>query len=256
MKAFRFLASFGCILGAAFMLPLAMPAESETEPPALGGEYVRAPAVDAESIRPLQVGDRVPNVHVRTMDGERIRLREALSGETSLLIFYRGGWCPYCTRHLAELATMTEEFEDHGVQVLGLSPDSAAKLAENAEEHDFGYTLLSDSAFQAALAFGVAFSVDDETNEMLLGYGLDLADWSGNEERILPVPAAFLIDEDVTVRFAHANPDYTVRLDASDLRAALDSLAEEPGPESAPRRSEVAPDETVDPERRGPATPH
>jgi hypothetical protein len=40
----------------------------------------------------LHGGDRFPQYQVQTVDGRTFHLPEDLSGEYSVLIFYRGGW--------------------------------------------------------------------------------------------------------------------------------------------------------------------
>lgn len=40
----------------------------------------------------LNVGDLFPEYEVRTVDGRTLHLPRDLTGEYSVLIFYRGGW--------------------------------------------------------------------------------------------------------------------------------------------------------------------
>jgi peroxiredoxin len=40
----------------------------------------------------LNTGDSFPEYQVRTVDGRTLRIPQDLSGEYSVLIFYRGGW--------------------------------------------------------------------------------------------------------------------------------------------------------------------
>jgi peroxiredoxin len=181
-------------------------------------------AASAEDIKPLAPGTAAPNPAVKTPAGESVPLASALGPGVTMVIFYRGGWCPYCNTHLGEIAGMADELAERGVTVLALSPDSPEKLADAKPDANAGYTLLSDSAFEAAKAFGVAFRVDDETNAKLKGYGIALGEWSGNDsERVLPVPAVFLVDANGTIQFTHTNPDYRRRLSPSELRVALDA---------------------------------
>jgi hypothetical protein len=50
------------------------------------------PAERAEDIRPLLIGAAVPEVEVRTLDGEPVDLQKVVLGKRSILLFYRGGW--------------------------------------------------------------------------------------------------------------------------------------------------------------------
>jgi peroxiredoxin len=40
----------------------------------------------------LNVGDPFPDYEVRVVDGRTLRLPRDLTGEYSVLLFYRGGW--------------------------------------------------------------------------------------------------------------------------------------------------------------------
>ena len=54
-----------------------------------------------QEARPLTVGSTAPmSVMVRRTDGTAITLAAATGGAPTVLVFYRGGWCPFCTRHL------------------------------------------------------------------------------------------------------------------------------------------------------------
>ncbi len=211
-------------LGAALLMAAPAPATPKAEAPRT---MIYS---SAEEIEPLEAGDTVPHpVFLRDKEGSPVILRSVLEGKgRTVLVFYRGGWLPYCNNQLSGLAVVQEELERHGVEVIAFSPDRPQKIAGYMEERELPYTILSDSAGTAMAAFGVGFTVDGETVEQLRGYGLDLAEWSGHERNILPVPAVFVVNEEQEIVFAHAEPDYTKRLGREELlRAAGIGQAEE-----------------------------
>ncbi len=161
-------------------------------------------------VLPFPIYTKFPSFH----------LRKAISKQPAVVIFYRGGWCPYCNLELGRLQEAEPELRELGYQILAISPDRPAKLAESAETEDLNYTLLSDATMTAAKAFGIAFRVDDATVERYKGFGIDLAASSGQAHQLLPVPAVFLIGADGKIGFAYANPDYRVRMDPSLLLCA------------------------------------
>ena len=57
----------------------------------------------AEETRPIAAGEAVPALKLETVDGETFDLNEAIAKKPTVLIFYRGGWCPFCNRHLADV---------------------------------------------------------------------------------------------------------------------------------------------------------
>lgn len=181
-------------------------------------------APSATEISPLPVGAKAPAVVVTTIEGTELNLTAALAQKPTVLIFYRGSWCPYCNKHLASLAGIEPQLLELGYQIIALSPDDAKGLQAMMEKNQLNYRLLSDHAMQAASAFGVAFRVDAPTIEAYKGYGVTLTPVPGEPAaRWLPVPAVFVIGRDGTIRFMHANPDYKVRLSAEALLVAAKS---------------------------------
>jgi peroxiredoxin len=186
----------------------------------LSGMTVRAGDIpsSAQDVRPLLIGSAVPDVTLKTADGTDFSLRAAVAKKPSILIFYRGGWCPYCNLHLGQLQTAEPELLKLGYQILAISPDRPEKVSEGAEK--VNYTLLSDASMTAAKAFGIAFRVDDGTLDKYKGYGIDLEAASGQKHHLLPVPAVFVAGADGRIHFVYVNPDYKIRLAPEVLLAA------------------------------------
>lgn len=169
---------------------------------------------------PLKLGDSIPDVKLRTEDDKEVSLRKLVSEKPTVLIFYRGGWCPFCNRHLQSLAGIEDDLNKAGVQLLAISMDHPAKLKATPDREKLHYRLLSDSDATAATAFGIAFKVDDKTVEKYKGYGINLDAASGKDHHILPHPAVFVADTSGKIRFAHVNPDYKVRLEPKKILEA------------------------------------
>jgi peroxiredoxin len=158
---------------------------------------------------------------VRTEDDREMSLRKMITKRPAVLIFYRGGWCPFCTRHLQALSGIEDELAAVGGRLVAISMDQPAKIKAMPDRDKLRYTLMSDSDAAAAKAFGIAFRVDDATAAGYSDHGIDLKAASGKDHRSLPHPAVFIVDAAGTIRFAHVNPDYRVRLEASKVLDAL-----------------------------------
>lgn len=177
----------------------------------------------AEDVTPLSAGAELPDVPLQTVQGRETTSRAALNGEPAVLVFFRGGWCPYCNRHLGNLRKIEAEVQALGYQLIAISPDSPASLRAGLEAHKAEYTLLSDSSAAFIRALGIAFEVDAETREKYRGYGIDLEQASGQDHHLLPVPAVYVVNRDGVIQYRYANPDYKVRLDNQALLEQLRS---------------------------------
>lgn len=181
----------------------------------------------AETVpNPLKVGDAVPDVMLRTEEDKEVSLRKLVSEKPTVLVFYRGGWCPFCNRHLQSLAGIEDGLNKAGAQLLAISPDQPRKLKETPDREKLHYRLLSDSSAVAAKAFGIAFKVDDATIEKYKTYKIDLDDASGHDHHILPHPAVFVVNTNGVIRFAHIDPDYKNRLQATKVLEATKTVKE------------------------------
>ena len=181
---------------------------------------------NAFGVRPLLIGQNIPDLPALDKDGNRHSLLELIARKPTVIIFYRGGWCPFCSSHLAELAVAEDEIYQLGYQVLAISPDQPSYLKRSFDEVNMKYTLLSDSGMDIARAFGVAFRADAETVAALKQHGMDIEAQSGQDHHQLPVPAVFLTGTDGKILFQYVNPDYRDRISGEILMAALKTFRE------------------------------
>lgn len=179
-------------------------------------------ANNASEICPIKISEKVPKANVRNLEGELINLQDVVQEKPTILIFYRGGWCPYCNLQLADLNKIENQILELGYQLVAVSIDKPEKLKESLDKHKLNYILLSDSKAEASTAFGLAFYVADDYNKMLLSHNMSLEEASGEKHHILPVPAVFIVDQEGIVQFEYVNPDYKIRLDGDILLKAAE----------------------------------
>jgi len=187
-----------------------------------------AVATNPNETKPVNVGAKAPTGTLDRADGTKADLATLFAEKPTILIFYRGGWCPFCTAHLAAVAAMNEDFTKAGYQIIGVSPELASRTSATAEKHGLNFTLLGDPDAEVIKAYGLAFKLDEGTIEKYKGYGIDLEVSSGGRKHhILPVPAAYIIDREGTIRWAHWDADYKSRIDPTELRDVATKVAEE-----------------------------
>lgn len=189
--------------------------------------HAGAPAIAASAAeaRPLTVGTKAPALTLSTADGTEVALGSAFAEKPTILVFYRGSWCPFCNRQLAALGELEPRLIALGYQILAVSPDTAAGLQAMAGKNHLNYRLLSDHEMNASAAYGVAFHLSPETEQTYHKYGVELTPIPGGEGFWLPVPAVFIVGRDGLIKYVYSNPDYKVRLAAIDLFAAAEAAA-------------------------------
>jgi len=171
---------------------------------------------NADEISPLLIGSEVPNVSVTDKDGNKVQLSSIIGEQGTIIVFYRGGWCPYCSRHMQELAQVESELLKLGYQIIAISPESPELVKEASEKNPGNYHLYSDSSFEAADAFGVSFDLPKEMAEHIKEVkNIDLTR--------LPVPAVFISTPSKHISFQYADPNFRFRLPGDLLLAAAKS---------------------------------
>jgi peroxiredoxin len=120
------------------------------------------------------VGTRAPTFSARTADGALRHFSPDGYDKPTVVLFYRGGWCPYCNTQLSDLRLVEAKLRESGFEIVFLSTDRPKLLYSSLKATDIHYTLLSDSQLQAARAFHIAYHLDDATLAKQRQYGLDL----------------------------------------------------------------------------------
>ena len=201
-----------------------------------GAGHVRSAAAElviadsAEQTHPLQEGQQAPSFTVYRVDGTRFDFDPSKLAKPTMLITFRGGWCPYCNAQLAGLRTVLPEITSRGMDVLFLSGDrpdmlySSLKAETQESIAGLDYQILSDANMEAASALGIAFRVPAETAGNFKERGRDIGNSSIALHQALPVPSVFVIDTSGEIAFSYANPDYKIRLPAEEVKAAAEPL--------------------------------
>ena len=183
-------------------------------------------ASSQEQVRPILLGSKMPDVPLRTVAGKSTTLKAQVGGKPAILVFYRGGWCPFCNLQLSNLRLIQKDVEAMGYRIIAISPDRPEELAKTMGKDKLGYTLLSDGKAQALREFGIGYRLDDASFAKYQGYGVDLEKASGEKEHALPVPSVFIVDKDGVLQFSYVHPDYRVRVPETVILAAAKAIAE------------------------------
>jgi peroxiredoxin len=201
----------------------ATPATAEASQTASATEANAWPASSAE-VQPLLLGSALPVANLRTLDAQPLTLKDALGGKPAVLVFYRGGWCPYCNTQLSGLRLIRKDLDALGYGLIAISPDRPEEIKKTLDGQALDFQLLSDSQAEAIRGFGIGYRVDAEMLAKLGQYGIDLEKASGETHHVLPVPAVFVVDADGTLQFSFVHPDYTVRVPQDVVLAAAKAI--------------------------------
>lgn len=173
----------------------------------------------------VAVGSDAPNARLANLEGQAVELTDLYRRGATMVVFYRGGWCPYCNHQIRQLTEDYAEFQRRGVSLVLISVDRIEEGARTRASWQIPFEVLSDPDLVAHRAFSVLEVVDEATQERYRSFGIDLEAASGRDHHTIAVPSVFVVDAEGHVLFAHADRDYRTRPSNAQLLEALDGLA-------------------------------
>ncbi len=102
----------------------------------------------------LKIGQKAPDFTLPDKDGKNVSLSDFL-GKKVVLYFYPKDNTPGCTRQACAFAGAYSQFKAKGVEVIGVSRDSAASHIRFAEKYNLPFIILSDTGLDAIKKYGV-----------------------------------------------------------------------------------------------------
>ncbi|WP_035650575.1 peroxiredoxin-like family protein [Flavobacterium sp. ASV13] len=172
----------------------------------------------AVDIAPLLIGEKIPNITLKSSENADVNISDLFKKKKTVLIFYRGGWCPYCNLHLQSLAEAEKQIIDLGYQIIAVSPDSPENLKITEEKDKVKYTLLSDSKGELIKATGIAYQVPENYKTVINVHS------NGINTSLLPVPSVFVVNTEADILFEYISPDFKQRISAELLVSVLKNL--------------------------------
>jgi peroxiredoxin len=192
------------------------------------GAFAREQAGLAAGELPADIapeGTVLPDAELLDVHGAPITLSEAVGGGTTVLVFYRGAWCPYCNIALsAYQEQLLPELAERGVDLVAVSPQKPDGSLTMQQKNDLAFTVLSDPGNAIAGRLGILTRPSDDARAAQLQLGLDLAAVNADGTSTLPMPATVILGPGRTVRWIDVHPDYTTRTEPGQVIEALDRL--------------------------------
>jgi peroxiredoxin Q/BCP len=101
----------------------------------------------------LKPGDAAPDFTLPDAEGGHVALA-SLRGQRVIIYFYPAAMTPGCTKQACDFRDSNADLGDAGYVVLGISPDSPAKLAKFRDQEKLPFPLLSDPDKSVLAAYG------------------------------------------------------------------------------------------------------
>jgi peroxiredoxin len=172
----------------------------------------------------LAPGTTMPDADLLDAHGRPTTLAAARAGDPAVVIFYRGGWCPYCNIALrAYEAELLPWLRSRGIELIAVSPQKPDGSLSIQETNNLTFTGVSDPGNQLGKRLGILTEPTADAQAAQRGLGLDLTEVNADETATLPMPTTVVIDAAGIVRWIDVHADYTTRSETHEIIEAITS---------------------------------
>jgi peroxiredoxin len=160
----------------------------------------------------LKAGDKAPGFTGYDQKGKQVELKKLLEKGPVVLFFYRGKWCPVCSRYLNNYQDSLNLITDQGFSVIAITPESIENVEQTVKLHNITFTVIYDCQEQIMKDYDVMFTVTKAYQDKILSsLSTDIAKNNGRDAARLPVPATFIINREGIIVAVQFDPDYQKR---------------------------------------------
>jgi len=166
------------------------------------------------------VGDKLLSFSAATSEGVAFNSDELL-GKRTLLKFYRGGWCPYCSAELMLFEEMRPGLAKYNVNIVALSKDTPEEATTHKVRDGLGFPLLSDPNLKVIRQYGVEHhKALGQTTHSFKIFNIPLAfEFSF---KAMAIPTSLLVDEYGVIKWIDQSEDYRLRASEASVMQAVE----------------------------------
>jgi peroxiredoxin len=114
-----------------------------------------------------------------------------------------------------------------GANLMAVSPQKPEYSLSMAEKHKLGFEVLSDVGNRVARQYGLVFALGEPLRKLYKEkFGVDLKEFNADESSELPMPGTFIVSPDGTIQFAFVDPDYTTRMEPTEIITRLREIGQ------------------------------
>jgi peroxiredoxin len=173
---------------------------------------------------------RLPDGELLDVAGQPTSLAETLGGKPAVIVFYRGGWCPYCNIALRTYqAELVPALAARGITLVAISPKTPDGSLSTKEAKQLTFIVLSDPGNQIDRQLGILTAPSDGARAAQLQLGLDLAQVNADGTTGLPMPTVIIADAAGVIGWIDVHRDYPTRTEPGQILQAITGRSPENG---------------------------
>lgn len=165
-------------------------------------------------MKSMNVDSIAPNFKLPSSTGDSVELYDILVEKSVILIWYRGGWCPYCNVQLQSYSNYLNEIHELGAELIAISPEMPDSTISTSNKNMLDFLVLSDLGNKVAKDYNIVFELPQTAKKYYEG-NLNIPEYNQDSTWSLPIPATYIIDTDKVIKYAYLDADYRRRAEPS-----------------------------------------
>jgi len=172
----------------------------------------------------LKVGDKMPPFELPDGNKKMVSSKTLLKKGPLIVVFYRGGWCPYCNLQLHDLQKYLPQIKGLGAELVAISPQTPDNSLSTAQKDKLSFYVLSDVGSKVGKKFGLVYKLPKKLQGLYKEFGIDLEKSNATRKWELPLAATYVIKQDGRISYVFLDVDYKKRAETKDLIDELKSF--------------------------------
>ena len=170
------------------------------------------------------VGSQAPPFSLQDSNAKTVTLQQLVdSGRHTVLIWYRGAWCPFCTATMKAYNARLADFAAVNTQIVAITPTLPEHTAKSVAEWELKFAhVLSDIGNVVARQYGTLNQLNEDMRTIQTKLGTDFKSVYGDKDSHLPHPGTFVVQAKTgKLIFSRVEMDFRKRVEPSELLSLL-----------------------------------
>ena len=158
----------------------------------------------------LQEGKVLPNLSLVNEHGSTVMTND-LKGSSSIILFFRGNWCPLCMAQIEEIANQYQEISNRGAKTVLISPQPQQHTKSLAKKFKVPFLFWRDENLAVAKSLEIFHEGGTPFGMEVFGYKSDTI-----------MPTVIITDKNNEVIYLDMTDNYRVRPEPETFLKVLD----------------------------------
>src|SRR6476646_10658531 len=105
----------------------------------------------------LFINSKAPDFKAVDQTGAEVNLKDLRKKGDVVVVFYRGFWCPYCTRYMKKLQDSLEQIKAHHAQLVVITPEAKEGIDSSISRTGASFPIIYDKDMKISNGYKVAY---------------------------------------------------------------------------------------------------